>query len=88
MNYVVEVQRIEPVSCDIETREPRWQSRQSHCSASSASGILNVGGLRDVVFSIVAAVRADDDGRFGANFERVELSSHLSLSPTHPEYEF
>jgi 60 kDa SS-A/Ro ribonucleoprotein len=41
--------------------------------APERSDILNVGGFSDAVFSVVAAVLADDSGRFVAEVEAVEL---------------
>ncbi len=41
--------------------------------APDRSDILNVGGLSDAVFSVVAAFLADDVGRFVAEVEKVEL---------------
>ena len=35
--------------------------------------ILNVGGFSDAVFSVVAAFLADDNSRFVAEVEKVEL---------------
>ena len=37
--------------------------------APERSGILNVGGFSDAVFSVVAAFLADDNGRFVAEVE-------------------
>jgi 60 kDa SS-A/Ro ribonucleoprotein len=41
--------------------------------APERSDILNVGGFSDAVFSVVAAFLADDNGRFVAEVEAVEL---------------
>ena len=41
--------------------------------APDRSGILNVGGFSDAVFSVVAAFLADDNGRFVAEVEAVDL---------------
>ena len=41
--------------------------------APERSDILNVGGFSDAVFSVVAAFLADDNGRFVAEVEKVEL---------------
>ena len=41
--------------------------------APDRSDVLNVGGFSDAVFSIVAAFLADDNGRFVAEVEKVEL---------------
>jgi 60 kDa SS-A/Ro ribonucleoprotein len=41
--------------------------------APERSDILNVGGFSDAVFSVVAAFLADDNGRFVAEVEKIEL---------------
>jgi len=41
--------------------------------APDRSDILNVGGFSDAVFSVVAAFLGDDNGRFVAEVEKVEL---------------
>ena len=41
--------------------------------APERSDILNVGGFSDAVFSVVAAFLADDNGRFVAEVEAIEL---------------
>ena len=41
--------------------------------APERSDILNVGGFSDAVFSVVTAFLADDNGRFVAEVEAVEL---------------
>ena len=41
--------------------------------APERSDILNVGGFSDAVFSVVASFLADDNGRFVAEVEKVEL---------------
>jgi len=41
--------------------------------APERSDILNVGGFNDAVFSVVASFLADDNGRFVAEVEKVEL---------------
>ena len=41
--------------------------------APDRSGILNVSGFSDAVFSVVAAFLADDNGRFVAEVEAVDL---------------
>jgi 60 kDa SS-A/Ro ribonucleoprotein len=41
--------------------------------APDRSDILNVGGFSDAVFSVVAAFLADDNGRFVAEVEKIEL---------------
>ena len=41
--------------------------------APERSDILNIGGFSDAVFSVVAAFLADDNGRFVAEVEKVEL---------------
>jgi len=40
---------------------------------STAAVILNVGGFSAAVFSVVAALLADDNGRFLAKVEKVEM---------------
>jgi 60 kDa SS-A/Ro ribonucleoprotein len=41
--------------------------------APERSDILNVGGFSDAAFSVVASFLADDNGRFVAEVEKVEL---------------
>ena len=41
--------------------------------APERSDVLNVGGFSDAVFSVVASFLADDNGRFVAEVEQVEL---------------
>ena len=41
--------------------------------APDQSDILNVGGFRDTVFSVVASFLGDDAGRFVAEVEAVEV---------------
>jgi 60 kDa SS-A/Ro ribonucleoprotein len=41
--------------------------------APERADILNVGGLNDAVFSVVAAFLADDASRFVAEVEKVEV---------------
>ena len=42
-------------------------------SSCRRPAILNVGGFNDAVFSLVASFLADNNGRFVAEVEKVEL---------------
>jgi 60 kDa SS-A/Ro ribonucleoprotein len=53
--------------------QPYTTTQAGEPACGSRSNILNVGGFSDAVFSVVAAFLADDDGRFVAEVEKVEL---------------
>ena len=50
-----------------------WRGPCPTTQALDRSDILNIGGFSDAVFSVVAALLAEDAGRFVAEVEAVEL---------------
>jgi hypothetical protein len=61
------------VQLDETVRQPDADQPYKTTRAPDRSGILNVGGFSDAVFSVVAAFLADDNGRFVAEVEAVDL---------------